>query len=148
MAFLGATGRCSGCTVLIFECVDGVSRGYWQMFQVYMLIIILILPTIIMTFAYSSISIEVIRFNHKIATIQGMQIKALQLNPIYMTHRTLLALCIKRCEIKNIEHGFLSCTRPSGLLAACLGRRDDAVCYCLQGGATPPDASPVAQSGA
>ena len=59
--------------------------------------------TIIMTFAYSSISIEVIRFNHKIATIQGMQIKALQLNPIYMTHRTLLALCIKRCEIKNIE---------------------------------------------
>ena len=103
MAFLGATGRCSGCTVLIFECVDGVSRGYWQMFQVYMLIIILILPTIIMTFAYSSISIEVIRFNHKIATIQGMQIKALQLNPIYMTHRTLLAFCIKRCEIKNIE---------------------------------------------
>jgi hypothetical protein len=33
-------------------------RLYWQMFQVYMLIIILILPTIIMTFAYTSISIK------------------------------------------------------------------------------------------
>ena len=46
------------------------------------------------------------------------------------------------------DPGFLSWTHPSGPLAACPGRRDNAAGYCLPGGATTPGALPVAQSGA
>ena len=48
----------------------------------------------------------------------------------------------------NIEPRFLSWTRPSGPLAARLGRRDDDAGYCPLGGATPPGAMPAVQSGA
>ena len=38
-------------------------RVHWQMFQLYMLIIIMILPTIIMTVSYSGISREILNLS-------------------------------------------------------------------------------------
>ena len=38
-------------------------RVHWQMFQLYMLIIIMILPTIIMTVSYSGISREILKLS-------------------------------------------------------------------------------------
>ena len=55
---------------------------------------------------------------------------------------------IADCIEALLNPGFLSWTRPSGPLALLPGRRDNAAGYCLPGGATTPDALPVAQSGA
>ena len=44
-----------------FWCIPNwEDREHWQMFQLYMLIIILVLPTIIMTAAYTGISREIL----------------------------------------------------------------------------------------
>ena len=34
---------------------------YWQVFQLYMLVIVLVLPSMVMMFAYSTISVEVLK---------------------------------------------------------------------------------------
>ena len=50
--------------------------------------------------------------------------------------------------LMRLQPRFLSWTRPSGPLAARLGRRDDAAGSCPLGGATTPGALPAVQSGA
>ena len=47
-----------------YWCIPNVDqRIFWQIFQVYMLIIIMVLPTVVMTFAYTSISREVLKLS-------------------------------------------------------------------------------------